>query len=133
MLKFLDRHNVLFEHQYGFRPKHNTTQPIIQLLHQIAEANDKPSNDRMLAIFLDRSKAFYSVKHKILMEQLQCYGFRGIFNSCLMCYLSNRQQFVQLKYCETMNNLKNAAYDSQELIMECVVPHGSIIGPLIFL
>ncbi len=42
LIKFLETSNALYVHQYGFRPGHNTTQPIIQLLNSIAEENDKP-------------------------------------------------------------------------------------------
>ena len=36
VLKFLDLHNILYSHQYGFRTKHSTIHPIIHLLHDCA-------------------------------------------------------------------------------------------------
>jgi len=40
LLTFVDSHSQLYQHQYGFRPAHNTIHPIIHLLNKIAEEND---------------------------------------------------------------------------------------------
>ncbi len=58
MVHFLDKYNILFKHQYGFRKKHSTIHPILHMLKHITDNNDKPSKDITLAIFLDLSKAF---------------------------------------------------------------------------
>ena len=56
LIKYLDFNKLFYEHQYGFRPKHNTTHPIIHLLNQIAMSNDKDTKELTLSVFIDLSK-----------------------------------------------------------------------------
>jgi hypothetical protein len=142
MLRFVTENNVLYKHQYGFRPKFTTEQPILQLLDHIAKANDRPTKDLTLAIFLDLSKAFDSVNHRILLRKLAHYGFRGIANDWFKDYLCNRNQFVEINFMNT--NMRDSqifnsgapqkpSFRSSKLSVQCGVPQGSILGPLLFL
>ena len=78
--------------------------------------------EHVIGIFLDLSKAFDTLNHKILLHKLQLYGIRGNAYRWLENYLSNRQQYV------TFNGI-----DSTFKNIECGVPQGSILGPLLFL
>ena len=40
LIKYLETEKLLYKHQYGFRPNHNTIHPIIHLLNHIAQEND---------------------------------------------------------------------------------------------
>ena len=42
IMNYLNKFKLLYEHQYGFRAKHNTTQPIIHFLGNIYNALNKP-------------------------------------------------------------------------------------------
>jgi hypothetical protein len=75
-----------------------------------------------VGIFLDLSKAFDSVNHSILISKLSKYGIRGNANKWVTSYLQGRQQYCYYK-----------GKKSSKLIIECGVPQGSILGPLLFL
>lgn len=54
------------------------------------------NNEFMIGIFLDLSKAFDTVNHNILLQKLEFYGIRGLFNDWFRKYLADRQQIVFL-------------------------------------
>ena len=122
LLKYLNTFDIFYKHQYGFRPKHSTLHPIIHLLNQIAENNDKTTKELTLAVFIDLSKAFYTKSHDILLNKLENLCIRGIANKWFASYISERKQYMELF------NIK-----SRSEIIKCGVPQGSILGPLLFL
>ena len=66
------KHNVLHASQHGFRPRHNTITAISDALDSITSA----LNEKLLsiALFIDVSKAFDSLDHKLLFTKLHSYG-----------------------------------------------------------
>jgi hypothetical protein len=122
VIKFLTSNNIFYEHQYGFRPKHSTIHPIIHLLNKCAESNNKKKKELTLAVFCDLSKAFDVISHKILLHKLNNYGLRGIINTSFQNYLTDRTQYVEIE---------GSRSTSRQL--QCGVPQGSILGPLLYL
>ena len=71
---------------------------------------------------LDFSKAFDTVDHKILLQKLEIYGVSHASIKCFESYHSERTQYV------TYNSVKSASGR-----VNCGVPQGSILDPLLFL
>ena len=119
-MSFLERHNLSIPSQFGFRHKHSTIHPILDLLTECYQNIEKKRFSAL--IFLDIRNAFDSVCHKKLLKKLAYYGISGITNKLLHSYLHNRRQYV------VINNTSSG--------LECInygVPQGSILGPLLFL
>ena len=95
VLKYLDKHNMLFQSQYGFRKKHSTNLATIELMTKILQAID--NNEYTIGVFLDLAKAFDTVNHEILLTKLEHYGIRGIALEWFKNYLTNRKQIVKYK------------------------------------
>ena len=75
---YLKKYKLLYSHQYGFRPGHDTEQPILQILDKIYSCLNETNNpDYVLGIFLDRKKAFDTVDYNSLLNKLEHHGFRG--------------------------------------------------------
>ena len=89
ILNFINRHKLFNNFQFGFRNNHSTFMALIILIENLVYALD--NGKCAVGIFLDFQEAFDTVDHSILLEQLHCYGIRGIANQWFFSYLSNRQ------------------------------------------
>ena len=56
MFKYINKYDLLFKNQYGFRPNHDTSQPLFQLLDKIYNALNKETPEYTLPMFLDFKK-----------------------------------------------------------------------------
>ena len=73
-MKFISNNQILTNSQYGFRCRRSEL-AVIDLVDKISKAIDKKKYT--LGIFLDLSKAFDTVNHKIFTQKLEYYAIRG--------------------------------------------------------
>ena len=120
MYNFLCSKNILSNTQFGFRKDHSTSHAIHHSVNFINKSHR--DNKHVIEIFIDLSKAFDTIDHKILLQKLYNYGIRGSAQNLINSYLSNIYQHVRVG-----NEI------SDNLLVKFGVPQGSVLGPLLFL
>ena len=73
------------------------------------------------AIFMDLSKAFYSLNHGLLLAKLNAYGFSANAIAYIKIYMSNGCQ---------RSNINNKVSTWKNIYKD--VPQGSVLDPLLF-
>ena len=123
---FLENTGQLYNSQYGFREGHSCENAVSELLAEIIKG--KQEGFHTVSMFLDLSKAFDTLEHKVLLNKLEKYGIRGIANEWYRDYLTNRK--VRTK-CNVASTGKMEYSDFKDI--NYGTPQGSCLGPLIFI
>ena len=130
LLSFLTKNGILNDAQHGFREGKSTETAIHAFLKNIQESIEKKKH--LIGIFLDLSKAYDVLDHKVLLFKLNTYGVRGLANQWFTSYLSNRKQYVEINYMENTSRILEK-YKSSLKELKGGVPQGSVLGPILFL
>ena len=77
--RFLDKHNIFYEKQYGFQSKHSCEQAIQDLCGHILKS--KENGQKTMALYLDLSKAFDTLSHDLLIKNLKFMDFEVNVNN----------------------------------------------------
>ena len=93
---------------------------LIKITEKIKESIDKGKYG--YGIFIDLRKAFDTVNHDILLLKMEHYGVRGTSLQWFKSYRYERKQYVYI----------NGEFSELKQI-SCVVPQGSVLGPLLLL
>ena len=88
LLNFVNKKNLLYAHQYGFRKNRSTYMALLSLVDNLTHALE--NGEHVVGVYLDFSKAFDTVDHMILLQKLYHCGVRGCAHDWFTSYLSNR-------------------------------------------
>ena len=118
--EFLDKNNILYKYQSGFRKHHSTDTCLSYLTDKVKIGFEEGLLTGM--VLIDLQKAFDPIDHSILLEKMSCLGFAGKTIAWFTSYLTNRSFIVNV-----------GKESSSPVKLSCGVPQGSILGPLLFL
>lgn len=119
LVSYLESFNLLSSNQYGFRQGLGTEDAIVKVIDYISKNLNQ--GRKCLLIFLDLAKAFDTVSHHILLDRMKSLGIRGIALDLFKSYLNARSQ--QVKLGDSL---------SKSCAVECGVPQGTVLGPVLF-
>lgn len=120
ILHYASKFSLFSKSQYGFLKDLSTYHALVSFTEKVYKSLD--DKEHTIGVFIDLSKAFDTVQHKIMLDKLFSYGVRGIALSWFHSYLSNRQQCVKV-----------GSSTSQFKQITTGVPQGSVLGPILFL
>ena len=120
LYEYFEKYKIIYQYQFGFRHSYSTTMALIEITDQLREQIE--NKNVTIGIYIDLTKAFDLVDHRMLITKLESYGIRGPAIELIRSYLSDRSQFTQIDHAKS--NIKRVS---------CGVPQGSVLGPLFFL
>ena len=118
---YLEKYHLISDKRFDFRQNSSMLHAISNIYEKLIKNSDAGMYN--CCIFLDLNKAFDTVNHDVLLHKIKnFYGFRGLALKLIQSYLSNRKQYTMMESCK-----------SDLTKIECGVPQGSSLGPLLFL
>ena len=111
----------LMKDQFAFRPSGSTTAAIIQMLHFVYLMFDSGC-DYVRCLMVDYSKAFDSVNHFVLLDELATIDLPQVIFKWISDFLSGRSQSVKMGF------LQSLFLDITQSIVQ-----GSGIGPTLYI
>ena len=116
---FLNKNNVIYNLQFGFRKQYSTSHALINITENIRKALD--DGNIGCGVFVDLQKSFDTVDHQILLAKLNHCGICGVSNDWFKSYLSNCNQYLSIN-----------GYESGLAALNCHIPQVSVLEPLLF-
>ena len=59
VIKFINKHDILYKYQFGFKKEHSTYMPLTIIIDKIVEA--LKNHEHVMVLYLDLAKAFDTV------------------------------------------------------------------------
>lgn len=76
LINFITKHDILYDSQYGFHTKRSCEYAMLELIGNLLQSRNNKLHST--AIFLDQSKAFDTLNHKVFIKKLDRYGMRNM-------------------------------------------------------
>jgi len=119
LVHYLESNNLLFKHQYGFRPNESTDQAISNVTKMIRSTLEE--RKKCVTVYLDLAKVFDTIDHIKLLKKMHDIGITGSAYSLFVSYLEQRKQRVKIK-----DSI------SSEQTIKCGAPQGTTLSPVLF-
>ena len=117
---FIETTNQLHKNHFGFRSKRSCVHATAEITEEMRKRLD--AWKEVFSCLMDLSKAFDTVDHQILVYKVEKYGLRGKnFDNLKNCF-EDRFQFIKI-----------GSRTSEMKAVNCGVPQGAVVGPLLFL
>ena len=122
---FLEKNNILYNSQYGFRTKRSCEQAIMEFTGRVLKAKELGLHSA--SIFLDLSKAFDTLNHEVMLNKMERIGLRGIVYNWFKSYLTGRSLSAKISTSD------GKVVYSEPYKITYGTAQGSCLGPLLFI
>ncbi len=116
----LERHNIIIDHQSGFRKMHSCESALNLILMEWKTSVE--NGDATVAVFLDLKRAFETICRQRLIVKLEKIGIAGKEKEWFISYLNDRYQIT-----------KYNGVSSEKLETKLGVPQGAKLASVLFL
>jgi len=118
LMRHVEANGLLSRFQSAYRSKHSVETALLRVHNDITKAL---GSGRCVLLVLLLSAAFDTVNHDVLLSRLRRMGVQGMVLSWIRSYLVDRSQCVRI-----------GSVTSDPVTLQCGVPQGSVLGPLLF-
>ena len=120
LLSHLKSNSLEETFQSAYREHHSTETALVRVVNDLLKVIDQGTCS--LLSLLDLSSAFDTIDHDLLLKRLKTtYGISGTTLKWFESYLRDRRQIIAIEN-----------FRSSEFRLECGVPQGSVLGPVLF-
>ena len=92
---FMESTGQIYNSQYGFRSQHSCESAVAELTSEIVKGLQ--NGMYTVALFLDLSKAFDTLEHKVLLDKVYRYGIRGNSLNWFKSYLETGKSELNVR------------------------------------